>query len=93
MKDIKFHEGDIKSLYLNTYTFRKDLKTLRDLDDSHLELLESMYHDGIQAISDKYGVKKNQIVVFLHYIPTYYHLHVHYCHQKWVEGFSANIGR
>lgn len=93
MKDLKFHEGDIRSLYLNTYVYRRDLKSLRDLNETHLDMLESMYNDGLEAISEKFKVAKNTIAVFIHYLPTYYHLHIHFCHQKYMEGYSANIGK
>jgi hypothetical protein len=32
---------------------------------------------GCKAIRDKYGVPANQMRVFFHYVPTYYHLHVY----------------
>ena len=31
-----------------------------------------------QAIADKYKVAANQIRAYIHYHPTYYHLHVHF---------------
>lgn len=33
-----------------------------------------------QAIQSKWGIAPNQLRVFLHYQPSYYHLHVHFVH-------------
>ena len=32
---------------------------------------------------EKYGVHKSQIRAYLHYQPSYYHLHVHFTHLKY----------
>ena len=34
----------------------------------------------LQAILERYGVPRNSLRVFLHYQPSYYHLHVHFVH-------------
>ena len=34
-------------------------------------------------LSGKYGVHKSQIRAYLHYQPSYYHLHVHFTHLKY----------
>mmetsp|Transcript_20482 Transcript_20482/g.18125 ORF Transcript_20482/g.18125 Transcript_20482/m.18125 type:complete len:104 (-) Transcript_20482:22-333(-) len=56
-------------------------------------MLESMHSDCLSCISKTFSLPKNQIVAYIHYLPTYFHLHIHYCHQKFIEGFSANIGK
>ena len=93
-RDLKYHEGDLRTLYCNSYPFRRDIKSLRDLNESHLELLESMNENWINAICEMYNISsRSQIVSFVHYLPTYYHLHVHFCHQKYLFDKSANIGK
>ena len=42
----------------------------------------SIYEDPIfpsiqEAVSSKYGVPRDQLRVYIHYQPSYYHLHVH----------------
>ncbi len=41
-----------------------------------------MLQKGSQAIQDKYGVSADQLRIYLHYQPTYYHLHIHFNHIK-----------
>ena len=33
-----------------------------------------------QAIEQRYGVQPQQLRLFVHYQPSYYHFHVHFCH-------------
>ena len=40
-------------------------------------LLHSFFEYQV-AISEKYGLPKSQLRIFLHYQPSYYHLHVHF---------------
>lgn len=80
------------NLYINAFVIRRDLNSLRDLNDQHLSLLESIYEDGRKAIEDKYSIPKDQIRVFIHYLPSFYHLHVHFTHIK-NEGYGFQCER
>ena len=43
------------------------------------------------AIKSTYGVSREKIHVYLHYQPSYYHLHVHFTHIKLeAPGFGAD---
>jgi m7GpppX diphosphatase len=42
-KDLKYNSGDLKTLYCMAVPFRKDIKTIRDLNENHLDMLESMH--------------------------------------------------
>ncbi len=59
---------------------RHDLPSLRALNASHLPLLRNLLHTGTRFLAAKFNIPKEHIIAFLHYYPTYYHLHVHYCH-------------
>ena len=54
------------------------IKSIRDLTQKELPLLEELYIEGKRIISEKYGCKPNQIKAFLHYPPSFYYIHVHY---------------
>ena len=54
------------------------LKSIRDLTEKELPLLEEFYTQGKKIIAEKYGCKENEIKAFLHYPPSFYYLHVHY---------------
>ena len=39
-----------------------------------------------QVIEQRYGVPPSQLRIYVHYQPSYYHFHVHFCH----TGLNAN---
>ena len=79
MKDLKFNEDDdIKSLYLIAIVKQRDLLSIRDLTREHLSMLMSIRDNSINVIEQKYGVKC--ACPFFHYLPQYFHLHVHFVH-------------
>ena len=65
---------------------QKGLNSIRDLDSSHLYLLENMRDKSLKAIEEKYCINQNKIRCFFHYQPTFYHLHLHINH------LSNNLG-
>ena len=54
------------------------IKSIRDLTQKELPLLEELYTEGKKIIAKKYGCKENEIKAYLHYPPSFYYLHVHY---------------
>lgn len=80
LPDLKWDQKQIENLYLVAIGRRREIKSLRDLDRSHLPLLKNILLKGQEAIRDKYGVGKDQIQVYVHYQPSYYHFHVHFTH-------------
>ena len=54
------------------------IKSLRDLTQKELPLLEEFYKEGKKIIAKKYNCKEEEIKAFLHYPPSFYYLHVHY---------------
>lgn len=82
-KDYKFNEGDLKTLYclaIPKQAREKKLKSIRDLTDEHLPMLKSMVAECYKAIESKFGVPQHKIYAYFHYLPTYYLMHVHFCH-------------
>lgn len=67
-------------LYCLAIVLRRDLASLRDLRHQHLPLLRNVLQRGLQAIQQRFGVPVGEVLVFLHYRPSYYHLHVHFVH-------------
>lgn len=79
-KDYKFNEGDITTLYCLALPTQRDLFSIRDLTGEHLPLLKAMRDESLAAIESTFGVKKEKILSYFHYQPTFYHLHVHFVH-------------
>merc|ERR1712083_263368 len=76
-KDYKFNEGDLRTTYCLVLPIQKDLKTVRDLRAEHLPMLKSIRDNCLKAIEDKWGLDPSKVRAYFHYLPTYYHLHVH----------------
>ncbi|XP_042199752.1 m7GpppX diphosphatase [Callorhinchus milii] len=76
--DLKWNQKQLDDLYLVAICHRRGIKSLRDLTSEHLPLLQNILQEGQEAISERYKVKGNQLRIYLHYQPSYYHLHVHF---------------
>ena len=55
-----------------------NLKSIRDLTDIHIPLLENIKYNSLNVISKKYNINKNKIRAYFHYHPSFWHLHVHF---------------
>ncbi len=78
LPDPKWDGVNLDELYCLAIVRDHNLRSLRDLTTTHLPLLESIYRDGLKAIKDRYGVKSNSLRVYVHYHPSFWHLHVHF---------------
>lgn len=58
----------------------KRIKSIRELDGSHLPLLRNIQKAGTEAISKKFNIPVSQLRIYFHYLPSYYYLHVHFCY-------------
>jgi hypothetical protein len=54
------------------------LKTLRDLRGHHVPVLNTMLHECMEAIEKHTGIKREQVMAYVHYPPSVYQLHVHF---------------
>ncbi|KAF0717327.1 Aste57867_2358 [Aphanomyces stellatus] len=70
------------SLYCLAIVMDHAVRSIRDLRAAHLPLLENIRDKGRALIAQKYGVAASSLRVFVHYQPSYYHFHVHFCHLK-----------
>ena len=80
-----------QSFYLLCLVRDKRIKSIRDLNGTHLELLEMIYYVNLAHIQSLFGLKKDQLRIFVHYYPQYYHLHIHFCSVK--INFGIESGR
>jgi len=78
--DLKWDGVRLENLYITAICHQRGLKSIRDLDSSHLPLLRNIYQRGTEAIVSKYKVSPPQLRVFVHYQPSYYHFHDHFVH-------------
>ncbi|UYV66967.1 DCPS [Cordylochernes scorpioides] len=78
LPDMKWNQSQLENLYLLAICHRRDLRSLRDLTAEHLPLLRNIRDKATAAIVDKYGISSSRLRTYLHYLPSYYHLHVHF---------------
>ena len=43
-------------------------------------MLRSIRDDCFKAIEEKWGLDSSKVKAYFHYLPTFYHLHVHFTH-------------
>ena len=69
---------DLSKMYLLLFPTDKSLHSIRDLNSTHINLLEHAKSKTLEIIADKYGFDSSIIKMYLHYAPTTYHLHIHF---------------
>ncbi|KAJ8342503.1 hypothetical protein SKAU_G00324310 [Synaphobranchus kaupii] len=78
LPDFKWDQKQLDDLYLIAIVHRRDIKSLRDLTSEHIPLLSNIRKGGQEVIQKRYSVPATKLRVYLHYQPSYYHLHVHF---------------
>lgn len=78
VNDLKW-DGQLNTLKLIALPLQK-IKSIRELNASHLPLLKNIRDAGIAAIAKKFNLSASQLRIYLHYQPSYYYLHVHFAY-------------
>ena len=85
-------EWDMRSLdtlHVIVIPRARGITSLRALNATHLPMLAAMREGIVQALSEKCGVRSaNELLFYLHYPPSFYHLHLHVVHAS----VSASLG-
>ncbi|KAL3809631.1 hypothetical protein ACHAXA_010606 [Cyclostephanos tholiformis] len=82
----------VTDLYCLGITKRCGISCIRDLRTEHVSMLKSMERMGLDAIREVYGVAEDQIKVYVHYQPQFYHFHVHFTRLENEVGSSVERG-
>lgn len=72
-------DGDLSKMYILTIPIDKTLHSLRDLNENHIEMLEHIKTKTLETIKTTYGFDSDIVKCYLHYSPSTYHLHIHFC--------------
>jgi len=73
-----YQHASVRDLYCLAIVKDSTIASLRDLRACHIPLLQSIVQEGTRTIHSIYGVPPNQLRVFVHYPPQFYHFHVHF---------------
>jgi m7GpppX diphosphatase len=79
MKDILWSNNKKDEIYLLALPRNETLRTIRDLDSKNLALLEHMKKVITHILQKKFKIKKEHVYMFFHYLPSFFHLHLHVC--------------
>ncbi|SCU88947.1 LAFA_0E15412g1_1 [Lachancea sp. 'fantastica'] len=84
LPDMKWDGVNLDSLYLVALVFRNDIRSLRDLRPEHkpwlVELLTKI--KTVIPACYNYAIHPDELRIFLHYQPSYYHFHIHIVNVK-----------
>ena len=67
----------------------KELRCIRSLDLSHIDLLTHMKVKTLEMIKSTYNLDETNLKMFFHYDPSTYHLHIHFINVEHIETGSS----
>ncbi|XP_037293316.1 m7GpppX diphosphatase-like [Manduca sexta] len=80
--DLKWDGVTKETLYLLAIVRQRGIKSIRELYETHLPLLKRIRDEGKKKILEKYHIQGSQLRIYLHYQPSFYHLHVHFTYLR-----------
>lgn len=82
LPDLKWDGKTLETFYAIAIVHQHNLKSLRSLNADHLPLLRNIRDKGVAAIKETFNLDRTQLRIYLHYQPSFYHLHVHFTYIK-----------
>lgn len=96
LPDLNWDRTTLEALHLLAVVERRDIWSLRDLRRSHIPWLRQMRQQLIDATVGVYGaqgLEADQLKLYVHYQPTYYHFHIHIVHVQLESGATQATGK
>lgn len=94
LPDLNWDRKTIEALHLLGLVERRDIWSLRDLKKKHIPWLQHMRAKLIEATVKTYPeLEEDQLKLYLHYQPTYYHFHIHMVHVQLEAGGTQATGK
>ncbi|KAF2971247.1 hypothetical protein GQX73_g2391 [Xylaria multiplex] len=94
LPNLHWDRKTIDALHLLGIVERRDLWSLRDLKKKHLPWLRHMRAKLIDATVKTYPqIEEDQLKLFCHYQPTYYHFHIHVVHVMLEANSTQSLGK
>ena len=76
--DTWYQHPAVNELHCIAITKDTRITTLRDLRATHIAMLKAILSDGHKVLQDRYGVKKDQLLVYVCYQPKFHRFKVHF---------------
>ena len=94
LPDLNWDRKTIEALHLLGLVERMDIWSLRDLKKKHVPWLRHMRIKLIEATTKTYPeLEEDQLKLYVHYQPTYYHFHIHIVHVQLEAGATQAVGK
>ncbi len=94
LPNLHWDRKTIEALYLLAIVERRDIWSLRDLKKKHVPWLKHMRAKLVDATVEAYPqIDTDQLKLFCHYHPTYYHFHVHVVHVMLDATATQSVGK
>ena len=103
LPDLNWDRSTLTSLHLLALVQRRDIWSLRDLRKKHTPWLRKMRSMILASVVNVYGlgttkggaqgVERDELKLYVHYQPTYYHFHVHVVHVMCEAGNTQSVGK
>ncbi|KAH8678739.1 HIT-like domain-containing protein [Tricladium varicosporioides] len=96
LPDLNWDRKTMSSLHLLGLVERRDIWSLRDLRKKHVRWLKDMRERLVGVTVESYrdkGVERDQLKLYVHYQPTYYHFHIHIVHVALEAGATQATGK
>ena len=94
LPDLNWDRKTIEGLHLLGLVERTDIWSLRDLKKKHVSWLNDMRAKLLEATVEAYPMlEEDQLKLYVHYQPTYYHFHIHIVHVQLEAGATQATGK
>lgn len=94
LPDLNWDRRTRESLHLLALVERMDVWSLRDLKKRHVPWLREMRGKIVEATVAAYPeIEEDQLKLYVHYQPTYYHFHIHVVHVALEAGATQATGK
>ncbi|KAF2708886.1 scavenger mRNA decapping enzyme [Pleomassaria siparia CBS 279.74] len=94
LPDLNWDRKTMGSLHLLGLVERRDLWSLRDLRKEHVGWVKHMRDMLLEATVKLYPeLERDQLKLYVHYQPTYYHFHIHIVHVNLESGSTQATGK
>jgi m7GpppX diphosphatase len=94
LPDLNWDRKTVDALHLLGLVERRDIWSLRDLRRKHIPWLQHMKAKFVDATTKVYpSIEADQLKLYVHYQPTYYHFHMHIVHVALEAGATQATGK
>lgn len=94
LPDLNWDRKTMGALHLLALVHRRDIWSLRDLRKKDVPYLESLRERVLDATVKAYPeLETDQLKLYVHYQPTYYHFHIHVVNVMLEAGMTQSVGK